>query len=255
MTKKTANVPLSVLVVDDEPDVRASLCDCLASSGHNYLEAASGNSAIEILMTQRVDVVLSDWRMPNGTGLELLSWIKSVDPQHPPVLLMTGVADVSTPEALDLGVEDILMKPFSCEAVLAAVDKARRRPQDRWTEAAALQVDDLVPHHIELQMESLDVALKSGVIELGQGGMFLSLGSAFPLSFERVRFSISFAAAPIRRLAGDGLVRWARPHAAHGFKNGIGIEFRFVEPEAQVELRRLIEGRRIVSFIPVGRTD
>ena len=245
-----AQLPLSVLVVDDDARPRAVVAGLLKTRKHRVTEAKSGNEAIELLKQRPVDLVVTDINMPDGTGVDLLRWIKAADCQAPSVLFITALEDISTPDALGLGATDLIMKPLDRDAFLDAVDKAGVRPVERWSSAGP--IDEIFPYHIETEFESLDEACASGVVELGQGGMFLELDAGYPLSYERIRFSLSFTSGPLRSLVGDGLVRWARPHGAPGLKNGIGVEFRFIAPECRSELTRRIVSERIAAFIPVG---
>ena len=101
-----------ILVVDDEPD----LCDLLSEEFEyqNCLTftAASGNEALGVFEANEFDAVVSDIRMPNGNGLELLEKIKASQKSNTLVFLVTGFADVSKEEAFAKGAVDLIGKPY-----------------------------------------------------------------------------------------------------------------------------------------------
>ncbi len=103
---------ITVLVVDDEEGLREILSLEFSLRGFRVVSAACGRDAFDLVKKEKVDAVVSDVRMPNGDGIELLRNIKSFNPSIR-VLLMTGFADLTEAEATSLGAEKLLMKPFS----------------------------------------------------------------------------------------------------------------------------------------------
>ena len=108
---------LRVLVVEDESLIRWSIAETLARTGHTVIEADNAESAIRALkeMSQPVDVVLLDYRLPDSNDLTLLATLRRLLP-HTPVVMMTayGTEDVIG-GALDLGAYDVLDKPFDMQ--------------------------------------------------------------------------------------------------------------------------------------------
>src|SRR5450432_2549267 len=95
-----------ILVVDDEGAIRYAIGKALQRVGYQVSEAASGETALELLDSQNFDVVLTDIRMPGLTGVELLAQIKEKAPDSI-VILMTGYASLGTAvESLRLGAHD-----------------------------------------------------------------------------------------------------------------------------------------------------
>jgi len=105
---------LRVLVVDDELLIRWSIAETLAHAGHTVIEAADGGSALMALKNdaERIDAVVLDYRLPDSNDLTLLATVRRLLPDSP-VVLMTAFG---TPEvvkgARDLGVYQVLNKPF-----------------------------------------------------------------------------------------------------------------------------------------------
>ena len=115
---------MRVLVVDDEPPVRALLTETFTAHGFECQSCQDGAAALEVLERQPYDVVLSDLSMPGMSGMELLA---EVDERFPAVvfLMVTGLNDVRTGiEAMKRGAADYVVKPFDLEAVVNSVNRA-----------------------------------------------------------------------------------------------------------------------------------
>ncbi|GDX82321.1 acetoacetate metabolism regulatory protein AtoC [Deltaproteobacteria bacterium] len=115
-----------ILVVDDEPSIRTVLRAHLARDGHDVAAAADGAEAVGALTQAPFDLVISDLRMPGMSGLELLSWCTREQPGLPVILITAhGTVDAAV-EALKLGAQDFITKPFDLDKLKQAVDKALR---------------------------------------------------------------------------------------------------------------------------------
>ena len=112
----------SVLVIDDEADVRDLVSDVLASHGHHITGASGGREGLARFEAGTYDIVLTDLGMPDLNGWEVARAIKSAR-SDTPVLLLTGWADAVDPSAAGL-VDAILKKPFGLDELAAAVTTA-----------------------------------------------------------------------------------------------------------------------------------
>jgi YesN/AraC family two-component response regulator len=120
-----------ILVVEDDPDFRANLVEWLSESGHVVREAANGREAIAVAGESRFDVVVTDLKMPEASGLELLEWFKVNEPDTA-VIFLSGQATVQ--EAIlalrEWGGFDFLEKPVEMETLSAVIERAiARRPE------------------------------------------------------------------------------------------------------------------------------
>ncbi len=116
-----------VLVVDDQPNMRATTALMLRQAGYEVEEAASGPEALEAASNRPVDVVITDLRMTPMSGLELVAQVRDLAPSTQ-VLVMTAYGSVeSAVEAMRLGAADYLQKPFSEEELLVRVARAVER--------------------------------------------------------------------------------------------------------------------------------
>jgi len=116
----------TVLVVDDEPGVRAALRQILMDDCE-ILEAVDGTSALEAIRRREVDMVLLDVRLPDARGTDLLGQIKALD-ESIEVILVTAVKEVRTAvEAIKHGAYDYLTKPFDVDEIRTLVLRAVER--------------------------------------------------------------------------------------------------------------------------------
>lgn len=119
-----------ILVVDDEGAIRYSISKTLQRVGYQVHTASSGEEALEMMDSQRYDVVLTDIRMPGLTGVELLAEIKKSAPDAV-VILLTGYASLETAiESLRLGAHDYLVKPSSSQDIRQSVSQGLERAQN-----------------------------------------------------------------------------------------------------------------------------
>jgi DNA-binding NtrC family response regulator len=116
--------PKTVLLIDDDESVRRVVEYNLQEEGYRVLTAADGTGGFQALQAQPVDLVLTDVRMPEMDGLELLARIKSMQPDLPVIMLTAHGTINSAVEAMKLGAFDYLTKPFNREQLKAAVRKA-----------------------------------------------------------------------------------------------------------------------------------
>ena len=111
----------SVLVVDDEPSIRAQLEESLQEAGYRTQGAGDGREAVELALQHSFDLCLSDIRMPSMGGIELLKRLRETSPETM-FILMTAFGGLDTAiEALRLGAVDYLIKPFQHEELIAKV--------------------------------------------------------------------------------------------------------------------------------------
>ncbi|MFQ5865162.1 MAG: sigma-54-dependent transcriptional regulator [bacterium] len=117
----------SILIVDDEASVRESLEKALSKAGFITKTASSGNEAFALLSKQPVDIVLTDLKMPNGDGIDLLKKIKKKRVEVE-VILLTGYGTIeSAVEAMKEGAYDFITKPSKKAVILSTVERAIER--------------------------------------------------------------------------------------------------------------------------------
>ena len=113
----------NILIVDDEQSYRQLLSLVFESDGHTVRTAMNGRQALESLQAEPADVIISDVKMPDIDGIEMLRAIRETLPDLG-VVLMTAFASVETArEAFKLGADDFIQKPFDVEELKLIVKK------------------------------------------------------------------------------------------------------------------------------------
>jgi len=118
---------LAILIVDDEKAQRDMVCGFLRKEGFQVLGAANGQEALEILRSRSIDMVLSDFRMPGLSGLELLQSARKINPETPVVIVTAyGTVD-SAVQAMKEGAYDYLTKPIQLDELLQLIRRIEER--------------------------------------------------------------------------------------------------------------------------------
>lgn len=113
-----------VLVADDSGTMRKIIIRSLNAVGvKDIVEAADGQQAFDKFPGAGFDLVLTDWNMPNKTGLELVKDIRGVDTDVPVVMITTEGEKGRVMEAIQAGVSDYLLKPFTADVLREKLEK------------------------------------------------------------------------------------------------------------------------------------
>jgi len=116
----------NILVVDDEPQIRRVMRTTLTSQGYTIKEARSGEEALELIGSERPDLVLLDVNMPGMGGLAACREIRERS-DVPIIILTVRNAEKDKVQALDAGADDYVVKPFGIQELLARIRAALRR--------------------------------------------------------------------------------------------------------------------------------
>jgi CheY-like chemotaxis protein len=117
MASRFLKPKMRILVVDDDPDIRACLCDLLTHWHYKVTPAASGCEALEAVQRGSVDAVLLDVTMPVMDGAETLGEIKRVAPDLPVIMMSALMTADLKPHLYELGARACLAKPLNREAL------------------------------------------------------------------------------------------------------------------------------------------
>ena len=128
-----------VLIVDDEALIRWSLAQMLIDEDYAVMEAGDGKQALSILKNARsaIAVIMLDYRLPDTTGLVLLSAIRNLSPESRVVLMTAYGTNEVMAEALRLGAVCVVNKPIEMQDVAGIVEHARLLPPGRVTRSEA----------------------------------------------------------------------------------------------------------------------
>ena len=134
--------PLKILVIDDESPIRKLLRMGLTTQGYEISEAPNGKKSLELL-AQKPDLVILDLGLPDMEGLELLRMIRARNENVPIVVLSSRGDEVGKVQALDLGADDYVTKPFGMEELLARMRAALRHQLQVHGESPIFRTGDL----------------------------------------------------------------------------------------------------------------
>ena len=141
----------TILIADDDPDLRDILRSVLEPAGFSVAEAANGELALEAIRTQPPDLVILDYMMPGITGPQICERLKQdMRLRHLPVIMLTGKSELQDKVyGINAGADDYLVKPFEPRELLARVHMVLRRTS-RDLEANPLTK---LPGNISIQRE------------------------------------------------------------------------------------------------------
>jgi len=130
MMEEAMDKNIKILVVDDFATMRKVIRNLLKQSGfENITEAEDGAMAFETLKSQKIDFIISDWNMPNMTGLELLKSVRKDDNlSKMPFLMVTAESlQENVVEAVKAGVDNYIVKPFTAEVLSEKIQEILKK--------------------------------------------------------------------------------------------------------------------------------
>jgi len=152
-----------VLIVDDEFAIRDMLRMALEIAEFRCIEAENIHEGFTLVVDERPDIILLDWMLPGGSGLELLRRLKRNDTTRdiPVIMLTAKTAEDNVIQGLDVGADDYITKPFAPRELIARI-KALLRRASGGDEVDRIQVADLV-----LDGESRRIFLADEPVDMG----------------------------------------------------------------------------------------
>src|SRR6202162_1586859 len=133
----------TILVVDDEPQLRRVMRTTLTDLGYTVIDAKTGEDALELLRHDQPDLILLDLNMPGIGGLETCRAIRETS-EVPIIILSVRNTEREKVQALDAGANDYICKPFGIQELLARIRAAlRRSPMAQENEMRLFRIDDL----------------------------------------------------------------------------------------------------------------
>jgi two-component system KDP operon response regulator KdpE len=141
MTAGTA--PVRVLIVDDEPAILRFLRVGLGSQGYLVIEAGNAESALDVIRQCRADLIVLDLGLPDMDGLEVIRRIRDGGSMLPIIVLSSRNDEAAKVQALDLGADDYITKPFGVDELLARVRAAQRHRLQQQGEKPIFRTGDL----------------------------------------------------------------------------------------------------------------
>lgn len=227
----------AILFVEDEPFLRESMGAWLEQKAGRAFCAEHGEAALKILSENRIDLVVSDVRMPVMDGVALIKELRKAEPR-PRMILVTGFSDLTLREAYDMGVDAIVEKPIDRGELLSAMKRSLAEPEELWRRTPAATPE----MKLNAAFESLQTALRQNRIAFGRRGFCIEAHGS--LREGSVDFAIDFQ-NEARTLSGQGVVRWISLPEEQA-----GIEITCLDDACRPWALDLIKRTVTISYIP-----
>jgi two-component system phosphate regulon response regulator PhoB len=151
----------SVLIVEDEPEIREMLNFSLTRAGFTVIEAATGEMALQRLDTDLPDILIVDWMLPGMSGVELAKRIRRDELTSAlPLLMLTARSEeTDVLKSFESGIDDYMSKPFSPKELVARIKALLRRsgaPENDVLEASGIRID-LVSHRLTIEGKNINI--------------------------------------------------------------------------------------------------
>jgi CheY-like chemotaxis protein len=242
--------PLSevhVLIVDDEADLLDLHSQLFKGFGFFVARAENGRTALEILECQKMDLILTDIRMPQMDGIELLKKVREKDPNAPSVLITSGFINYTIADLYHFGANGFFTKPFGAAAVRNAVSRTLLTRDVRWGQGSM----DTIHANIERSFPSFEAIHASGVVKIGSGGFFFR-GTGLNLRVnENISFQFKFEMPTLfEKLEGTGVVRWIKGANSESGPAGAGVEIKSLTNACREKFCAWLNKQNFVAFIP-----
>ena len=165
----------TVLIVDDELAIRDMLRMALEIAEYRCIEAENIQQAYALVVDERPDIILLDWMVPGGSGLELLRRLKRDEStQEVPVIMLTAkTTEDNVIQGLDVGADDYITKPFAPRELIARI-RALLRRAGAGDELGKMEVNGLVLDGESRRIFAGDTAVDMGPTEFNLLQFFMS---------------------------------------------------------------------------------
>ncbi|MHC4405288.1 MAG: response regulator transcription factor [Planctomycetota bacterium] len=129
-----------ILAIEDDPAIRRGIVDALTFAGYGTLEAARGDTGLEMALSRHFDLLLLDLVLPGKDGFEILREVRQARPTLPVIILTARGEEGDRVRGLNNGADDYVVKPFSVKELLARVEAVLRRSPQRPAEVSEIAI-------------------------------------------------------------------------------------------------------------------
>ena len=199
----------TILIVDDEPDIREVLAISLEDMGYRTVEAENAATAFDLFQKEHPQIVVTDIKMPGGDGIGLLRKIKHENTETE-VIMITGHGDMNLAiRSLKYAATDFITKPINVDALEIALRRAREKiAMRRKLQDYTRSLEQLVKEKTELQDHLASLGLMIGSVSHGMKGLLTSLDGGLYLvssglkkkDFKRVEEGCQAAQETVQRI-------------------------------------------------------
>jgi len=233
---------MTVLVVDDEEDLLEIFSAWLGLSGYRVLTAPNGAEALKLIVSEKIDALISDIRMPIMDGPALVRRIHQMGAVVPTIIFVSGFGDIDLREMHGLGVEEMIEKPLARKTLLAVLGNSLRDRNELWSTPISMR-----PHHvITVDLADADQTASGAAFQVGRGGCCFPSDRAVAKG-QLIDLTVLLADNPTP-IKVHGEVRWYDRDTGL-----VGVAFHYIDPLSRARIVASIEGSTTGSFIPSGR--
>ncbi len=256
-----------ILIVDDDAHIREGVGDILDAEGYDTVLAESGGAAVAQVKNSNFDVILMDYNLTDGTGIDAIKQIRALNADSQ-ILMITGNASLDAAvRAIQESVDDFLQKPVNPDqlkrAIVKSLEKIRLREENRRLIVDLKAVNDQLSQLSAMKSKFMSMAshdLSNSLMTL-QVSFDMLAQTIKPDDDQRKRMQyISNGISQIARLIED-LVDWASIEQgkfrleSNLFDPGVMIEAAVVGPQARAQIRGLILKTEIAPGLPTISAD
>lgn len=119
------NMNQTILVVEDDVQIRKFICYCLENNNYQYITASNGQDALRKIFYENIDLILLDLGLPDMDGVDIIQRLREFS-EIPIIVVSARDKDKDKADALELGADDYLTKPFSATELVARIKVAFR---------------------------------------------------------------------------------------------------------------------------------
>jgi CheY-like chemotaxis protein len=229
----------TVLVVDDEPDLREIFSAWLEVEGCRVFDAANGAEALEVLEAEKIDALVSDIHMPIMDGVALARTVYESKLVIPSIILASGSSDVMPREMHGFGVETLMRKPLKRQDLIRVLENSLMESDQNWLTPSA----EPMAQTVAMEIASLEESMRSCQFQLGRGGCCF-FSNRLLTEQKTTHLSIRFQKESLC-LEAQGTVRWFDYDTAQ-----TGMSFDYLDPECRDWVIDAMRTRSSRSFIP-----
>jgi DNA-binding NarL/FixJ family response regulator len=239
-----------VLVIDDEADICEFISDELTQRGMKVYSFSNPKDALRSLPSMKLDVVISDIRMPGMDGTELLKEIRKTHHYFPSILFVSGFSKhEALDQIMDMGAVALLEKPIDMNRLFSLI--MEQFIEDVQERSKYLRTAEHIPTVIneKFHLEIGSIGFGGVFIPQSESNVYDSLDIGSLVSFQ---FNLDQDGGTIKAV---GEVAWKRALPKDGLPPGMGVKFVRISDEDREKILDYARLNRILSFIPMGPTS
>ena len=237
---------IKLLIVEDDEELRKTISDVFALYKFNVRSVGDGQAAWELIQGEEFTIIISDMRLPRLSGHALLKKVKTLDPNFPRFIGISGFNDVSLAELYRNGIDGFFAKPFDISEVRKCIQRCLVDIRERWAQPQS----DEGAYPLIKKFPSFAKAVAGGEILFGRLGFFLPRAAHRPNPGEIVKLELTFGNPKVElEFTGLGKVVFK---SRDGAVAGIGVEILQLNPEAIAVVSEYLKKNRPMATIPIS---